>query len=99
MRRCIPELLSRGAVPVTRDRGAGDVIRTVPPQEFESMLEALSSGAQVVPSPSTYRGVWYRRLDGSVFGIRRSDEHGITFDVIRSNHPAIRNGDKVHQNE
>ena len=98
--RSLSDVLLPGGRPIgTRDGGAGDGIRTVSPRAFESMLEALSPGAQVVPSPSTYMGIWYRRPDGSVFGIRRSDEHGITFEVIRSNHPAIRNGDKVHQND
>jgi hypothetical protein len=98
--RPLAEVLLPGGRPIgTRDGGAGDGIRTVSPREFESMLEALSPSAQVVPSPSIYMGLWYQRSDGSVFGIRRSDEHGITFEVIRSNHPAIHNGDKVHQNE
>jgi filamentous hemagglutinin len=96
--RPLSEVLLPGGRPIgTRDGGAGDGIRTVSQREFESMLEALSPGAQVVPSPSTYKGLWYQRPDGSIFGIRRSDEHGMTFEVIRSNHPTVRNGDKVHQ--
>lgn len=80
-----------------REGHASSGIRTVPPSEFGRLLEAISPGAQVVPSPPGYLGLWYRQSDGSIFGVRRSEEHGITLDVIRSNHPAVRSGDKVHQ--
>lgn len=96
--RSLADVLMPGGRPVgARERGAGDRIRTVPPPKFERLLEALSPGAQVTPSPSTFRGVWYRLTDGSIVALRRSERHGLTLDVIRSNHPAIRNGDKVHQ--
>src|SRR5215213_5641516 len=97
--RPLEEVLLPGGRPIgVREGGPGQGVRTVTPPEFDSMLEALSPGAQVVPSPSTYMGVWYRRPDGSVIGIRRSEEHGITFDIIQNNHPFLRNGYKVHQN-
>ncbi|HEX2134967.1 MAG TPA: hypothetical protein VHG30_03555 [Microvirga sp.] len=90
-------LLPEGRPIGVRSRGAGPDTRTVTPSEFNEMLQALSPGAEVVPSPSAYMGVWYRRPDGSIFGVRRSEEHGMTFDVIRSNSPALDNGYKVHQ--
>ena len=94
----LPNVLLPGGRPIgVRHRGAGDGIRTVSPAEFETMLEALSPGAQPVPTPSTYRRGWYRRPDVSIFGLRSNEEHGITFEVIRSNYPEIDNGDKVHQ--
>ncbi|MGO4572280.1 hypothetical protein [Microvirga sp. 2TAF3] len=71
--------------------------RTVPTSEFKELLEAVLPGAQVVQSPVGYQGRWYRQPDGSVFGIRWSEQHGVTFDIIRSNNPLVRNGDKVHQ--
>ena len=90
-------LLPEGRPVGVRARGAGDGTRTVSPVEFRDLLEALSPGAQVVPSPPAYMGVWYQRPDGSIFGIRRSEEHGMTFDIIQNNHPFLRNGYKVHQ--
>ena len=71
--------------------------RTVTTPNFNKMLEELSPGAKIVSSPPAYGGVWYRRPDGSIFGVRRSEEHGITFDVIENDHPLIRSGFKVHQ--
>ena len=98
--RSLADVLMPNGRPVgVQHSGAGHRIRTVGPPEFERMLEALSPGAQVVPSPTSFQGVWYRLTDGSIVALRRSERHGITLDVIRSNHPAIRNGDKVHQNE
>ena len=54
-------------------------------------------GARQIEPDSRYDGVWYKREDGLVFGLRLSAEHGLTLDVIRSNHPDIRPGFKVHQ--
>lgn len=76
---------------------ASEGTRTVTRPEFSELLEALSPNAQPVPSPRSYNGSWYQRPDGSVFGIRRSRDSGITIDVIRSNHPSIRDGEKVHK--
>ncbi len=80
-----------------RYRSTSDRTRTVTSSEFDSLLEALTPGSQVVQSPVGYRGLWYRRPDGSIFGVRRSEENGITVDVIQNNHPILRSGYKVHQ--
>ena len=40
------------------------------------------------------RGVWYRLPDGTEFGIRRSEDHGLTIDVDSA---ALAPGFKVHQ--
>jgi hypothetical protein len=80
-----------------RRRSTDERTRTVTSSEFNSLLEALTPGAQIVQSPPGYRGLWYRRPDGSIFGVRRSEQNGITVDVIQNNHPDIRNGYKVHQ--
>ncbi len=81
----------------SRHGRASEGTRTVTRPEFNDLLEALSPNAQPVPSPRSYERSWYQRPDGSVFGIRRSRNRGITIDVIRSNHPSIRDGDKVHK--
>ena len=60
-------------------------------------LEALSPDARPITPPRSYDGLWYQLSDGSVFGVRRSRDNGITIDVIRSNHPSIRDGEKVHK--
>jgi len=81
----------------SRERRARLGLRTVSPREFRDLLEAVSPDAVEVPSPPRYEGQWYQRPDGSIFGVRRSERNGITFDVIRSNHPSINSGDKVHK--
>ena len=86
-----------GKLPGSRHGRASEGTRTVKRPEFNELLEALSPNAQPVPSPRSYEGFWYQRPDGSVFGIRRSRNNGITIDVIRSNHPSIRDGEKLHK--
>ncbi len=76
--------------------GAGSGIRTVSPQEFQSIQRDLLTGAREIPGPSTYNGTVYQRPDGSVIGLRPSNS-GLAIDVIESNSPNIRNGFKVHQ--
>jgi hypothetical protein len=61
------------------------------------MLEEISPGVVMVPSPPTYEGHWFRRADGFIFGIRRSKNHGITFETIESAHPIVGDSFKVHQ--
>lgn len=80
-----------------RYRTANKWTRTVTPSEFNHLLESLTPGSQIVQSPPGYQGLWYRRIDGSVFGVRQSEDHGITIDVIQYDNPHIPNGYKVHQ--
>ena len=81
----------------SRQGRASEGTRTVTRSEFSKLLETLSPHAQPISTPRTYDGLWYQRPDGSVFGVRRSRNSGITIDVIRSNHPSVDNGDKVHR--
>jgi len=81
----------------SRQGRASERTRTVTRPEFSELLEALSPYAQPIPAPRSYEGLWYQRQDGSVFGVRRSKDNGITIDVIRSNHPSVRDGEKVHR--
>lgn len=92
------QILLRDGRPVglQNARSRADV-RTITREEFHTLLESISPGAELVPSPPGYRGQWYRRQDGSIFGIRRSEQNGITFDVIRNDHTQINNGYKVHK--
>lgn len=94
----LQEIILRDGKPLgSQVRRARAGVRTVTREEFDKLLENIGPGAELVPSPHGYRGQWYRRPDGSIFGVRRSDQNGITFDVIRNNHPQIDNGYKVHK--
>lgn len=92
------QILLRDGRPVGLQSARSRVdVRTVTREEFNNLLESISPGAELVPSPPGYRGQWYRRQDGSIFSIRRSEQNGITFDVIRNDHSQINNGYKVHK--
>jgi hypothetical protein len=81
----------------SRQGRASEETRTVTRPEFNELLEALSPDAQPITPPRSYEGLWYQRQDGSIFGLRRSSDNGITIDVIRTNYSSIRDGDKVHR--
>lgn len=90
-------ILPNGQPIGTRNARARSDVRTVTRQEFRELLESVSPDAQSIPSPPGYRGHWYQRPDGSVFGVRRSEQNGMTFDVIRNDHQQIGRGYKVHK--
>jgi hypothetical protein len=90
-------LLSGGKPVGSRNGRAGKETRTISLREFQELLEGVSPGAQLTASPLRYRGEWYRRPDGSIFGVRRSEQNGITFDIIENGHPQIGPGYKVHK--
>ncbi len=90
-------MLPNGQPIGARNARAKSDVRTVSRDEFRDVLDSISPGAEPVPSPSGYRGQWYRRPDGSIFGIRRSEQNGITVDVIRTDHSQVNNGYKVHK--
>lgn len=77
--------------------GARENIRTVTPTEFESVRAELMVGARQIGTDRRYDGVRYQREDGSIFGLRLSRDHGLTLDVLESNHPSIPNGFRIHQ--
>jgi hypothetical protein len=54
-------------------------------------------GARRIEPDESYSGVQYKREDGSVFGLRISRDHGLTFDIIESGHPMIPPGFRIHQ--
>ena len=67
-------------------------IRTVTQAEFRTIQSRLLQGATSVKKAG-YGVTWYKRLDGSEFGIRNSSKNGLTIDV---NHPSISSDFKVH---
>lgn len=77
--------------------GAGDDIRTCGPKTFRRLLESVSPGAQEVPSPPGFEGLWFEQPNGSRFALRMSENYGMTYEVVRNNHPIFRSGFKVHQ--
>jgi hypothetical protein len=96
--RPLNEVLSPGDRLIgSREARASISTRTVTSPEFNELLEAVSPNVQIVRSPPDYQGVWYQRTDGTIFGVRRSPQHGITLDVIQNDHPLVRGGFKVHQ--
>ncbi len=80
----------------SRTPGADEHVRTVTPGRFEELRIELMGGARRIDSDPEYNGVWYRRQDGSEFGLRIS-RHGLTIDVLRSDHPLLRDGFRIHQ--
>jgi hypothetical protein len=72
-------------------------VRTVSPEEFETLRFELLEGAGPVSGPSDYESMVFERPDGSLIGIRNSDKYGATIDVLRSTSRSIRNGFRIHQ--
>jgi hypothetical protein len=58
--------------------------RVVEPDEFEILFQQLCAGADVIPYPS-YPGPVPRRLDGTCFGLRLSDDGRPVIDLFNSN--------------
>jgi hypothetical protein len=78
--------------------GAGrQIIRTVTSEQFGELQAQLMAGAKPTITPAGYGGTWYEMSNGSVFGIRTSSSYGTTIDVIKSNHPGLKAGFKVHK--
>lgn len=78
-------------------RGADDGIRTLQKSEFEKFKTEVLDGAVEVAPPKTYDGRVFSRPDGSLVGVRKSDQFGETIDVIKSPDPStLSNGFKVH---
>ena len=62
-------------------------------REFEEFLGDLMKGAEEITPAATYKGLRYRRPDGTTFGLRRSTKNGLTIDIIDSlGNPALKPG-------
>jgi hypothetical protein len=60
-------------------------------------LRELTSGAEEVTPPVRYKGLWYRRMDGTTIGVRRSEKSGLTIDIIDSlKNPRLESGTRIH---
>jgi hypothetical protein len=91
------EVLAPRGEPVGRVWSSDPQVRTVTAAEFENIRAELMGGARRFEPDARYDGVCYRRNDGSEIGLRISREHGLTLDVLRSDHPIVWPGFKVHQ--
>jgi len=96
--KTLEELLKPGGKEVGIIKGGADEgIRTVQRAEFAKLKTDLLDGAVEVPAPAKYDGKWYQRSDGSVIGVRTSEQHGETLEVVKSlNESVLQNGYKVH---
>jgi hypothetical protein len=90
-------LAPRGSLIGRNDRGAGQNVRVLTWSDFEAARAGLMAGSRAIEADPSYNGVWYQRQDGTRFGLRISSEHGLTLDVIRSDHPVAREGVRFHQ--
>lgn len=72
-------------------------VRTVTPEQFDQLQSDLMTGAVPTEAPPSYGGTWYRRSDGTVFGVRTSRRNGATLDIIDGNDPRLGPNFKVHQ--
>jgi hypothetical protein len=96
--RSTAEILApRGQLIGDRDRSAGRDVRIVSPELFETARTTLMGGARRIDAGADYSGVWYERQDGSRFGLRISTEHGLTLEIIRSDHAIVTEGLRFHQ--
>jgi hypothetical protein len=92
------EFLVPGGEPIgSRTPRAAERVRTVTSAKFEELRIELMGSARRIDSDPSYNGVWYRRQDGSEFGLRISQDHGLTIDILRSDHPLLRRGFRIHQ--
>ncbi|CCB65615.1 phage portal protein [Hyphomicrobium sp. 802] len=83
-----------------RRGGATSGIRTINRSDFEKLKADLLDGTTEVPARPAYTGKWFRRSDGSIVGVRTSEQHGETLEVIKSlDGSTLGNGYKVHFND
>jgi hypothetical protein len=84
----------------TRRKDAGEDTRTVTPNEFDRLLRELAKGAKETDTPAGYDGIWYKRADGTTFGVRRSEKHGLTIDIIDSlGDPVVPSNTRIHTDD
>ena len=57
----------------------------------------LLDGAVETPAREGYDGKWYKRLDGTIIGVRESERTRTTIEVIEGGSSGLRNGYKVHR--
>jgi len=95
--RTTAEVLAPGGQLVgDRDRGVDENVRTITPDQFETIRTTLMAGARQIDAGADYDGVWYQRQDGTRFGLRLSSDYGLTLDVIRGDY-YVPEGLRFHQ--
>jgi hypothetical protein len=83
-----------------KSKGSGLDTLTVTREEFDRLLLELPRGATEVEAPSRYKGIWYKRSDGTTIGVRRSEKHGLTIDIIDSlGDPLVRSDTRIHSDD
>jgi hypothetical protein len=70
--------------------------RTLTPEEFVTFLRDITQNAAEFPTPASYQGLWYRKPNGEIAGVRFSSGSGLTVDIIRSNSPIVPPRFRVH---
>lgn len=92
------DVLAPGGRPIgLRARGANDRVRTVSSREFYDTVDRLTKGSWPTAEPADYEGLRYERVDGTLIGLRFSEQNGITIDVLKSEGPVARQGFRVHR--
>lgn len=69
--------------------GAGESVRIVSQAEFQKILGEATLGSEPVETPASYLGVWYKRHDGAVVGVRFGSYCGVLVEVIESSDASI----------
>jgi hypothetical protein len=78
----------------TVNKGATPNIRTVSPNEFNTLKNNLLNGATASGTYDSGKGTWYDLPSGGRVGVRTSDNSGMTLDIDILGYPK---GFKVHQ--
>ena len=83
-----------------RYAGAREEIRTVSREEFNEMVGKILCDSRVermTPISSTYQGVSYRLRDGSIVGLRNSQDSGLTLDIQQPANRLVEYPLRIHQ--
>jgi hypothetical protein len=80
----------------SRAPGGNSRVRTLNAEEFAKFLRNVTDGAVEIEGPLSYSGLWYRRTDGTIAGVRMSSRHGLTVDIVRSGSSRIPPKFKAH---
>jgi hypothetical protein len=91
---------SEGRLVWKKSKGGGLDTVTTPGEEFRRLLQELPRDAVEIETPPRYKGIWYRRHDGTIIGIRRSEKHGLTIDLIDTlDDPVVRKDLRIHSDD
>jgi hypothetical protein len=68
--------------------------------ELDRLVRELTKGATEMVPPSRYKGLWFRRSDGTIIGLRRSKQSGLTIDIVDSlGHHDLEPGLRIHSDD